>query len=75
MESMAPDCHCRDYVICTDLFIGGEKKLIFFNSWTFAKVSTKGQIDVKWPHLHQEVRLGLYATKIRPRLIINLRFG
>ncbi|KAI9273506.1 lactate permease [Helicostylum pulchrum] len=31
--------------------------------WTFADVSSKGQVNVKWPHLHQEVWLTLYGKK------------
>ncbi|KAI8394156.1 lactate permease [Radiomyces spectabilis] len=31
--------------------------------WTFAKVSEIGQVNVKWPHLHQEVYLTLYGKK------------
>ncbi|CAO3579480.1 unnamed protein product [Absidia cylindrospora] len=31
--------------------------------WTFAKASAQGQVNVKWPHLHQRVWLTLYGKK------------
>ncbi|CAO3645424.1 unnamed protein product [Mucor hiemalis] len=31
--------------------------------WTFARVSSQGQVNVQWPHLHQQVWLTLYGKK------------